>query len=74
MADRILIVEDDAALGAQIVEHLQGAGFETEWIDDGDAARVLAAASAASFLIAALWKRSDADGGWPSSPSSSSSE
>ena len=39
MADRILIVEDDAALGAQIVEHLQGAGFETEWIDDGDAAR-----------------------------------
>ena len=36
---RILVIEDDEALGAQIVEHLQGAGYETEWIRDGDEAR-----------------------------------
>lgn len=38
MADRILVVEDDAQLGAQIVEHLEGAGFEVRWLDNGDAA------------------------------------
>ena len=38
MAPRILVVEDDAQLGAQIVEHLEGAGWETTWLDDGDAA------------------------------------
>ena len=36
---RILVIEDDEALGAQIVEHLQGAGWETEWLRDGDEAR-----------------------------------
>lgn len=36
MADRILLVEDDEALGAQIVEHLEGAGFELTWVRDGD--------------------------------------
>ncbi len=38
MADRILVVEDDAQLGAQIVAHLEKAGWETRWLDDGDAA------------------------------------
>ena len=41
MAERILVVEDDAELGAQIVERLESAGFEVRWVRDGDeAARV----------------------------------
>ncbi|MEM9067575.1 MAG: response regulator transcription factor [Myxococcota bacterium] len=39
MADRILIVEDDEALGAQIASNLGDAGFETDWLRDGDEAR-----------------------------------
>ncbi|GEN12583.1 two-component system, OmpR family, response regulator MtrA [Myxococcus fulvus] len=35
MGERILLVEDDARLGAQIVEHLTGAGFEAEWWTEG---------------------------------------
>jgi DNA-binding response OmpR family regulator len=35
---KILVVEDDASLGKQIVEHLEGAGFEPTWLTDGDAA------------------------------------
>jgi DNA-binding response OmpR family regulator len=31
----ILVVEDDAQLGAQVVEHLQRAGFQTEWWREG---------------------------------------
>jgi len=39
MADRILVVEDDEKLGAQIVEHLEGEGFVVRWIKNGDEAR-----------------------------------
>jgi two-component system response regulator MtrA len=38
MAERILVVEDDAQLGAQIVERLEGEGYEVAWLKDGDAA------------------------------------
>jgi two-component system response regulator MtrA len=38
MADRILLVEDDEQLGAQIVGHLRAAGFEPTWLRDGDEA------------------------------------
>jgi two-component system response regulator MtrA len=38
MADRILLVEDDEALGRQVVGHLEGAGFVVRWIRDGDEA------------------------------------
>src|SRR5215207_729945 len=31
----ILVVEDDVQLGAQVVEHLQRAGFHTEWWREG---------------------------------------
>ena len=34
-AGRILLVEDDEALGRQIVGHLKDAGFEVEWLQDG---------------------------------------
>ena len=32
-------MEDDEHLGAQVVEHLRGAGFEPTWLRDGDEAR-----------------------------------
>jgi len=35
---RILLVEDDAALGRQVVDHLKGAGFAPDWLRDGDRA------------------------------------
>ena len=35
MGERILLIEDDAALGAQIVAHLRAAGLETTWLTDG---------------------------------------
>ena len=35
MGERILLIEDDAALGAQIVAHLRAAGFEATWLTDG---------------------------------------
>lgn len=38
MKQRILLVEDDEELGRQIVGHLAEAGFETRWVQDGDAA------------------------------------
>ena len=38
MADKILVAEDDAQLGAQIDEHLRGEGFDVTWVQDGDAA------------------------------------
>jgi len=38
VTQKILVVEDDASLGKQIVEHLEGAGFEPTWITDGDRA------------------------------------
>jgi two-component system, OmpR family, response regulator MtrA len=37
MADRILVIEDDAQLGTQIVDHLRGAGFDPLWWVDGRA-------------------------------------
>jgi len=39
MVDRILLVEDDEKLGAQIVEHLEGASLVVRWLKDGDEAR-----------------------------------
>ena len=41
MSDRILLVEDDLALGEQVVETLRRAGFEPHWVQDGDDARRL---------------------------------
>lgn len=35
MSGRVLIIEDDGELGAQIVRHLQGAGLTTRWLRDG---------------------------------------
>ena len=35
MTERILLIEDDEALGAQVVSHLQRAGYETTWLKDG---------------------------------------
>jgi two-component system response regulator MtrA len=41
MGQRILVVEDDAHLGAQIVERLEAEGYEVFWLRDGaEAARV----------------------------------
>ena len=39
MSNRILLVEDDVALGQQVVDSLRDAGFEPHWIQDGDDAR-----------------------------------
>lgn len=41
MSNRILLVEDDVALGEQVVQSLSQAGFEPHWVQDGDAARDL---------------------------------
>jgi two-component system response regulator MtrA len=35
MAERVLLIEDDQELGAQIVEHLRRAGYEPVWWKDG---------------------------------------
>jgi two-component system response regulator MtrA len=35
---RVLLVEDDDALGAQVVSHLERAGFVVRWVRDGAAA------------------------------------
>lgn len=43
MSARILIIEDDPALGAQLVQHLGRAGFATTWLRDGDGEIDLAA-------------------------------
>jgi two-component system response regulator MtrA len=37
MAERVLVIEDDAKLGAQVVEHLRRAGYEPAWWRDGNA-------------------------------------
>ena len=39
MSDRVLVIEDDAALGAQLVSQLERAGLKVRWIRDGDEAR-----------------------------------
>ena len=36
MADRILLVEDDDALGRQVLGHLERAGFDVRWLTNGD--------------------------------------
>jgi two-component system, OmpR family, response regulator MtrA len=36
MSERILLIEDDRELGAQIVEHLRGAGFDPTWWTEGE--------------------------------------
>ena len=41
MSNRILLVEDDVALGQQVVQTLSQAGFDPQWVQDGDAARDL---------------------------------
>ena len=41
MSNRILLVEDDVALGQQVVDTLSQAGFDSHWVQDGDAARGL---------------------------------
>lgn len=41
MSNRILLVEDDVALGQQVVQTLSQAGFDPHWVQDGDAARGL---------------------------------
>lgn len=38
MNAKILVVEDDARLGEQVVERLRAAGFGTTWLREGDAA------------------------------------
>lgn len=39
MSNRILLVEDDEALGEQVAQSLSQAGFEPHWLRDGDVAR-----------------------------------
>ena len=41
MPNRILLVEDDEALGRQVCDTLSRAGFDPHWVRDGDAAREL---------------------------------
>jgi two-component system response regulator MtrA len=41
VSNRILLVEDDAALGRQVLDSLSQAGFEPHWVQDGDDARAL---------------------------------
>jgi two-component system response regulator MtrA len=37
MTKRVLVIEDDAKLGAQVVEHLRRGGYEPAWARDGNA-------------------------------------
>jgi len=41
VSNRILLVEDDVALGEQVAQTLSRAGFDPHWVQDGDAARGL---------------------------------
>ncbi|MEM7136746.1 MAG: response regulator transcription factor [Myxococcota bacterium] len=41
MSNRILLVEDDEALGNQVSDSLSQAGFDPHWVADGDDARDL---------------------------------
>lgn len=43
MSPRILLIEDDAAIGAQVASHLGRAGFVVTWLRDGDGEIDLAA-------------------------------
>ena len=48
---KVLLVEDDQALGSQVVEHIEGIGCEVEWLQDGDQARRVAAESYALIVL-----------------------
>lgn len=51
MSERILLVEDDEALGRQIVQHLQGEGFTCVWWREG---RVITAENLPEVALAIL--------------------
>ncbi len=51
MAERILVVEDDAQLGQQIVERLRGEGYEVEWSRDGSEAAKIDPAGLALIVL-----------------------
>ena len=48
---KVLLVEDDDALGAQVVEHLEGIGCTVVWLRDGDDARGVEVASYALIVL-----------------------
>lgn len=49
MGKRVLVIEDDAELGAQIVARLQAAGYETTWWQEGR--RLLGRAPEADLVV-----------------------
>ncbi len=51
MSRRVLLVEDDEGLGAQIVGHLRAAGFDPTWLKDGDAAMATAPEPFALWIL-----------------------
>jgi two-component system response regulator MtrA len=51
VAQRVLLVEDDASLGQQIVDHLRAAGFEPTWVQDGREAMSLSAEPFALLVL-----------------------
>ena len=50
-AMRILLVEDDAMVGAAVKKGLAGAGFAVDWVQDGHAAELAAATSVYDLAI-----------------------
>jgi DNA-binding response OmpR family regulator len=48
---RILLVEDDARLGEQVVSGLRDAGFDPTWVRDGEAAMAVAPEPFALFVL-----------------------
>src|SRR5262245_7475162 len=48
---RILLVEDDARLGEQVVNGLRDAGFDPTWVRDGKAAMAVAPEPFALFVL-----------------------
>ncbi|MFN0244788.1 MAG: response regulator transcription factor [Planctomycetota bacterium] len=51
MTQKILLVEDDAKLGGQIVQHLADAGLVAQWLQRGDEARDVAARDFALVIL-----------------------
>src|SRR5688572_8163810 len=51
MDRRILLIEDDRDLGAQVVQHLETIGFKTLWWTEG---RLLSSADASSIRLAII--------------------
>jgi DNA-binding response OmpR family regulator len=58
---RVLVVEDDQALGAFLTKGLEAEGHRVQWAQDGETALVMAAADPADLLVLDL--------GLPSQPS-----